>query len=89
MATATANSYTPSLKEGARIQLEKSSHEENGHFGVILLALPNPSRLAQHQWYDVRFDNGRYGRFQERYLKTVAQDGSRNPQTDRNAEPAA
>jgi hypothetical protein len=35
--------------------------------------LPNPSKRKEHQWYDIQFDNGVWGRFLERYLDAVEQ----------------
>ena len=64
-------SYQPPLTEGARVWLMKHDHPESSHTATIVQALPNPSKLQEHQWYDVRFDNGVYGRFLERYLEQV------------------
>jgi len=61
--------YQSSFQEKARVRLVRENHSQNGQTAVILRALPNPSGRAEHQWYDVRFDNGMFGRFLERYLQ--------------------
>jgi hypothetical protein len=33
--------------------------------------LINPSQQENKQWYDVKFDDGAWGRFIERHLETV------------------
>ena len=63
--------YCPVLSERTRVRLVKSGHPENTHPASVLVALPNPSRRAENQWYDIRFDNGVYGRFQGRYLERI------------------
>lgn len=57
--------------EKTRVRLYQPDHLQNLHTGVILRALPNPSMKAEHQWYDVRFDNGSLGRFLRHFLKPV------------------
>ena len=66
--------YRPSFLEKSHVRLIKDDHPQNLKSAVIMRALPNPSRLAEHQWYDVRFDSGMYGRFLERYLEPIAED---------------
>jgi len=63
--------YKPSLTNGARVRLAKESHQQFSKTATVLLALPNPSRHKEHQWYDVRFDDGILGRFLERYLDPI------------------
>jgi hypothetical protein len=63
--------YSPLFVEGCRVRLVKVDHSQIGKSAVVVRALPNPSQLEKHQWYDVRFDNGRYGRFLSRYLEPV------------------
>ena len=36
---------------------------------MIIAVLINPSKRPEHQWYDVRFDNGILGRFREADLE--------------------
>jgi len=38
---------------------------------TVISVLPNPSRMPAHQWYDIRFDNGTWGRFLERHLQII------------------
>ena len=67
--------YRPSFLEGSRVSLVKSGHSQNTRPAAVLRTLPNPSQRAEHQWYDVRFDSGVYGRFLERYLEPVDETG--------------
>jgi hypothetical protein len=46
----------------------REGHPENGKQGIVIGALPNPSGRQENQWYDVRFDDYRFGRFNQRYL---------------------
>jgi len=64
--------YTPSLKENLRVRLMKAGHREDSHPAIVLRALENPSRRPESQWYDIRFDDGVYGRFLGRYLEPIA-----------------
>lgn len=63
--------YVPSWREGARVRFSRRGHPDFEQNATIVAVLPNPSGLQDRQWYDVRFDNGRYGRFLERYLERV------------------
>ena len=77
--------YIPLLKENNRVRLTKAGHRETSHPATVIRALENPSRLRKNQWYDVRFENGVYGRFQERYLERIVEDtrnGDANLRTD-------
>jgi hypothetical protein len=62
--------YNPSWPTGTRVRLTKPGTDYLQP-GSIIAALPNPPQRQQNQWYDVRFDNGRCGRFLERYLERV------------------
>jgi hypothetical protein len=64
--------YRPALAEKTRVRLLKAEHHEYLKPATILWALPNPSGRPEHQWYDVRFDDGLYGRFLEAYLERIA-----------------
>ena len=67
-----ANSgYTPSLSDGTRVWLVREGHPQTSQAASVIGVLPNPSRRREHQWYDVQFDSGIYGRFLERYLLQV------------------
>lgn len=61
-------SYMPHLSFGSRVLLTGINHPKNGQECTIIRILPNPSRNADHQWYDVRFDDCSTGRFLERHL---------------------
>lgn len=61
--------YSPSWLPGTHVRLTKPGHPDYLQAGSIIAALANPSQLQQNQWYDVRFDNGRHGRFLERNLE--------------------
>jgi hypothetical protein len=61
--------YVPNLTFGARVLLLKKDHRNSGATGTIIAVLINPSKRAEHQWYDVRFDNGILGRFREADLE--------------------
>ena len=65
--------YFPNLPRGIPVRLI-ADHPKNGQQCTIIGALPNPSKLAKNQWYDVRFDDYSMGRFVERYLVPVAVD---------------
>ena len=73
--------YRPSLSYGQRVRLMKRDHHEYSQEAVILWALPNPSMRPENQWYDVRFENGVYGRFLERYLERI-EEGTNEAHTE-------
>jgi hypothetical protein len=61
--------YTPSLTTGARVRFIGTDYpSKTGEPCTIIRILPNPSGLREHQWYDVKFDDGSLGRFLEKYL---------------------
>jgi hypothetical protein len=88
MNTAEDSAYRASFPENARVRLVKGDHSQNFKPAVILRALPNPSRRAEHQWYDVRFDNGLFGRFLEKYLKQIVENPQNAGKKDREAQTA-
>jgi hypothetical protein len=51
-----------------RIRLIADIDSRTGQSGWVVRILENPSRMSEHQWYDIRFDDGSYGRFQEKHL---------------------
>ncbi len=61
--------YVPNLPVGAQVRLLKKDHRNSGGTGTIIAVLINPSKRSEHQWYDVRFDNGILGRFREADLE--------------------
>lgn len=70
------STYRPVLPEKARVRLLKREHHEHTRPATLLHALPNPSQRPENQWYDVRFDDGVYGRFLERYLERIDSKGT-------------
>ena len=67
-------SYIPHLSSGSRVLLTGINHPKSGQVCTIIRILPNPSRNADHQWYDVRFDDSSTGRFLERNLVPARAD---------------
>lgn len=66
----TSKGYFPNLARGTRVRFTlKATHSKNGQYCTILGALPNPSGVAENQWYDVRFDDQSLARLVERYLQ--------------------
>ena len=68
--------YRPILSERTRVRLIKREHHEYSRPATLVRALPNPSGRPGNQRYDVRFDDGVYGRFLERYLERVDSEGT-------------
>ena len=67
--------YVPQLRPGERVVFSgRERHPRNGQACTVLGALPNPSQRAEHQWFDVRFDDYHTGRFLGRFLKPVEAD---------------
>ncbi len=54
-----------------RVRLNTTGDPRSGQSGTIVRVLENPSACLDHQWYDVHFDDGTYGRFLERDLERV------------------
>jgi hypothetical protein len=74
--------YTPSLTIGARVRFIGTDYPtKTGEQCTIIRILPNPSGLREHQWYDVRFDDGSLGRFLEKYLSGATQEISSSTST--------
>jgi hypothetical protein len=68
------------LPDGTRISLiGREGHPDNGKQGTIIGALPNPSGRKENQWYDVRFEDYRSGRFNQRYLAHASATGIQEP----------
>lgn len=63
--------YVPAWSAGTRVRLTRKDHPEFLQSASIVAALPNPSQRQENQWYDVQFDDGRYGRFPARYLERL------------------
>lgn len=77
--TTSGSKFKAALPEGSRVRLIHEGHTQHSKLGHLVGILPNPSKLARNQWYDVRFDNGVYGRFQERYLERITENSADGP----------
>jgi hypothetical protein len=67
--------YTPALTIGSRLRFIGTDYpSKTGEQCTIIRILPNPSGLSEHQWYDIRFDDGSLGRFLERYFSGATQE---------------
>jgi hypothetical protein len=60
--------------EGERVRLTRKDDRNFMNTATVKGVLPNPSQKKDHQWYDIRFDNGVWGRFLERYLDIVEEE---------------
>ena len=64
--------YIPNLRTGIKVRVvEITQHTRIGQEGRVIRQLPNPSKRADNQWYDVRFNDGFIGRFLERDLVRI------------------
>jgi hypothetical protein len=68
------SNYRPTLVEGERVRLTRKDDRNFMNTATVKGVLPNPSQKKDHQWYDIRFDNGVWGRFLERYLDIVEEE---------------
>jgi hypothetical protein len=68
------SNYRPALVEGERVRLTRKDDRNFMNAATVKAVLPNPSQKNEHQWYDIRFDNGVWGRFLERYLDVVEEE---------------
>lgn len=80
--------YRPALGYGMRVRLMKRDHHANSQEATLFWALPNPSKRPENQWYDVRFDDGVYGRFHERYLERI-EEATREPMEESGGQASA
>ena len=76
------STYRHVLPEKARVRLLKREHHKYTRPATLVHALPNPSGRPENQWYDVRFDDGVYGRFLERYLERIDLEGTEQKEGD-------
>lgn len=82
MPSSTVSGYTPLWRRGVRVQFVRAGHPQNSQLGRILDPLPNPSGRPEHQWYDVIFDSGVYGRFLQRALVSADDSGGWPPRPE-------
>lgn len=67
--------YVPFLTIGDRVRFIGTDYpSRTGQECTIIGILPNPSGRKEHQWYDIRFDDGYLGRFLEKYLGGATRD---------------
>jgi hypothetical protein len=72
--------YVSHFSYGDRVRLTGlDGHPQNGQHCTIIFVLPNPSSKPEHQWYDVRFEDGSIGRFLERYVAGKAAEHQHVP----------
>ena len=68
----TRSEYTPDFPLGARVQVVRGVGPTTSILtATVIRALPNPSQRPENQWYDVKFDEGRLGRFNTCFLKSM------------------
>ncbi len=58
------------MSHGTRVQVS-NNHGKSGKSGIIISVVRNRSGRPENQWYDVRFDDGSYGRFHTRNLMRI------------------
>ena len=71
--------YHASLQERMRVLMVHDEHSHNRQIATVMRVLPNPSQASGHQWYDVRFDDGTWGRFLERHLQSIPAAEAESP----------
>jgi hypothetical protein len=70
--------------EGCRVRVRETDDPHFAGPAKVVVALPNPSRKRENQWYDVRFDSGRWARFPGRLLEFVE---SKEHHTEHETQP--
>jgi hypothetical protein len=60
--------YIPHLPVAARVRFIGLDRRRSGQKGAVIRILPNPSQRSEHQWYDVRFEDGFIVRVLEKEL---------------------
>lgn len=64
--------YAPELPLGSRVRVVRGIGRSSSILtATIVRALPNPSQRTENQWYDVKFDEGKLGRFNTCFLKPM------------------
>jgi len=61
--------YVPELQPGSRVRVVQGIGPRSMLIATVIRALPNPSQRHENQWYDVKFDEGKLGRFKTCFLK--------------------
>jgi hypothetical protein len=63
--------YVPELRLGSRVRVVRGIGPHSILTATVIRALPNPSQRHENQWYDVKFDEGKLGRFKTCFLKPM------------------
>ena len=63
--------YLPELRPGNRVRVVRGLGPSSILNATVIGALPNPSQRHENQWYDVKFDEGKLGRFNACFLKPI------------------
>jgi hypothetical protein len=66
-----APAYEPELSVGSRVRVVRGIGPTSVLTATVIRALPNPSQRPDNQWYDVKFSDGRLGRFNTYFLKPM------------------
>ena len=61
--------YVPELPQGSRVRVVRGIGPTSVLTATVIRALPNPSQRPENQWYDVKFSDGKLGRFNTLFLK--------------------
>jgi hypothetical protein len=63
--------YVPELQLGSRVRVVRGIGPASVLTAIVIRALPNPSQRVENQWYDVKFADGKLGRFNTCFLKPM------------------
>jgi len=63
--------YVPELPMGSRVRVVRGIGPTTVLTATVIRALPNPSQRLENQWYDVKFNDGKLGRFNTCFLKPM------------------
>jgi hypothetical protein len=61
----------PELPLGSRVRVVRGIGPTSVLTATVIRVLPNPSQRLENQWYDVKFDDGKLGRFNTCFLKPM------------------
>jgi len=63
--------YEAELPLGSRVRVVRGIGPTSVLTAIVVRALPNPSQSPDNQWYDVKFNDGKLGRFNTCFLKPM------------------
>jgi len=66
-----APAYVPELPPGCRVRVVRGIGPTSILTATVIRALANPSQRPENQWYDVKFNDGKLGRFNTCFLKPM------------------